>query len=88
MELSGEGDVYLGGAVTTGEFYVTGNGNLTAQELVIQDLMIEMSGDGNAILTVENTVSGEVSGDGSIDLYGGAEGIIDVTGSGLVNLHD
>jgi hypothetical protein len=68
--------------------HITGNGNLDARALVIQDLFIDMTGSGTAIVTVEDSIDGEISGNGTLEVYGDPLGSIDVTGSGLLTFHD
>lgn len=88
LELKGNGAVSLAGAVDEGDFLITGDGELMAQGLVIQDLYIDISGNGDGAITVENTIDGVTSGSGTLNAYGGAEGIVEVTGTGAVTLHE
>ena len=88
LDLTGSSDVRLGGIVTKAEMYITGNGNLDARNLVLQDLYIDMTGSGTASVTVEHSIDGEISGNGTLDVFGNPYGSIDVTGSGLVTFHD
>ena len=88
LDLSGSGDVRLGGKAAKAEMHIAGNGNLDARALVIQDMTIDMTGSGTAIVTVEDSIEGEITGNGTLDVYGDPLGSIDVSGSGLVTFHD
>ena len=88
LDLTGSSDVRLGGKVAKADMHITGNGNLDARKLVIQDLFIDMTGSGTAIVTVEDSIDGEISGNGTLDVYGNPSGSVDVSGSGLLNFHD
>jgi hypothetical protein len=68
--------------------YITGNGNLDARDLVLQDLIVDMTGSGTATVTVEHSIDGEISGNGTLDVYGDPAGSVDVSGSGQLNFHD
>jgi hypothetical protein len=86
LDMTGASDVFLAGAVEEGEFSISGVGNLEASELVIQDLWIELSGEGNATVTVEGTIEGALSGDGNIDVYGNPESTVEESGTGIISM--
>jgi hypothetical protein len=88
LDLTGSSDVQLGGIVAKAEMSITGNGNLDARELVLQDLIIDMTGSGTATVTVEHSIDGEIGGNGTLDVYGNPEGTVDVSGSGHLTFHD
>ena len=88
LDLTGSSDVTLGGIVAKAEMAITGNGNLDARDLVLQDLSIDMTGSGTAVVTVDHSVDGEISGNGTLDVYGNPKGSIDVTGSGQLTFHE
>ncbi len=88
LDMSGSSDVLLGGIAAKAEMHITGNGNLDARALVLQDLAIDMSGSGTAIVTVEHSIQGEISGNGALEVYGHPLDAIEITGSGLLTLHD
>jgi hypothetical protein len=88
LDLTGSSDVRLGGIVAKADMHITGNGNLDARTLLLQDLVIDMTGSGTATVTVEDSIAGEISGNGTLDVYGNPLGSVDVTGSGLITFHE
>jgi len=85
--VAGRGDMWLAGAVPEAEIHVLGIGDLIAEDLLIQDLTIELAGAGNALVNVSGTISGSVSGDGNLDVFGNPEGDVEQTGAGHVIYH-
>jgi len=85
--IGGRGDVWLAGAVPDVQLYVTALGDLIAEDLLITDLYIELSGAGNALVNVSGTIDGVVSGDGNLDVFGNPEGDVEQTGAGHVIYH-
>lgn len=85
--VAGRGDMWLAGAVPEAEIHVVGIGDLIAEDLLIQDLFIEVTGAGNALVNVSGTISGKVSGDGNLDVFGNPEGDVEQTGAGHVIYH-
>jgi hypothetical protein len=70
LHLTGNGDVTLAGAVGEGDFTIGGSGLLDASALVIETLSIVLSGSGDAMVNVTGSISGEITGDGSLDVLG------------------
>lgn len=85
--VGGRGDVWLAGAVPDVELYITDLGDFIGEDLMIKDLYVELTGGGNALVNVSGTISGKVSGDGNLDVFGNPEGDVDQTGSGHVIFH-
>jgi cytoskeletal protein CcmA (bactofilin family) len=85
--VAGRGDMWLSGAVPEAEIFVQGLGDLIAVDLLLQDLYIELSGAGNALVNVSGTISGKVSGDGNLDVFGNPDGDVEQTGAGHVIHH-
>jgi hypothetical protein len=88
LDLGGNGDVTLGGVVRDARFDISGNGDLDARALLLQDLFITMTGSGTAVVTVEGTIDGAVGGNGQLDVFGAPTGEVDTQGSAVVTLHD
>jgi hypothetical protein len=53
-----------------------------------QDLTIDVSGDGDVVIAVEDNLDGRARGNGTIDVFGSPEGTIDTLGDGDVVYHD
>lgn len=88
LDLGGNGDVTLGGVVRDARFDISGNGDLDARALLLQDLFIAMTGSGTAVVTVAGSIDGAVSGNGQLDVFGAPSGAVDTQGSAVVTLHD
>jgi len=85
--VAGRGDMWLSGAVPDAEIYVSGIGDLIAEDLLVQDMYIELTNAGNAIVHVTGTISGKVTGDGNLDVFGNPEGDVTKVGEGHVIYH-
>jgi cytoskeletal protein CcmA (bactofilin family) len=85
--VAGRGDMWLSGAVPEAEIHVQGLGDLIAEDLLLQDLHIELTGAGNPLVNVSGTISGKVSGDGNLDVFGNPDGDVEQTGAGHVIHH-
>jgi len=81
------GDMWLVGSVPEAEIHVDGIGDFIGEDLIIQDLFIELTAAGNALVNVTGTISGTVSGDGNLDVFGNPEGNVEQTGAGHVIYH-
>jgi len=87
VDLGGTGDLVLVGAADHATIDITGNGNLDAQGLMIQDLDIQITGNGDATVTVAGTITGAAHGSGDLDVFGAPTGTVDEAGSGTVTMH-
>jgi len=88
LTLAGNGDILLEGTSNSGDFDIGGNGDLEASDLVLQDLYVDLHGNGDASVTVENSIDGIVSGNGTLVVYGFPDGDVSVDGQGEVILSD
>ena len=71
LDLSGVGDLTLEGECGVFEADVSGVGDLEAEKLECRDVVIEVSGVGDASVYASESVDAKVSGVGAIDVYGG-----------------
>jgi len=87
LTVGGRGDMWLAGSVPDAEVYVSGIGDLIAEDLLVQDMYIELTNAGNAIVNVSGTITGKVTGDGNLDVFGNPEGDVNKVGEGHVIYH-
>jgi hypothetical protein len=86
--LSGTGDLSLSGEADSLEAIVSGVGNLDSRDCAVKSADITLSGTGNAVCTVTETVTALLSGIGDLDVYGGARVSARETGLGRVREFD
>ncbi len=80
--ISGSGGVTIHGDTVKQEVRISGSGSLDARTLTSREADISISGSGTAMLHVEETMNGRITGSGSI-VYGGHPATsIRTTGSG------
>ena len=70
VSLSGVGDVELEGTCGSLSAKLSGVGDLDAQDLSCRDVSVKVSGVGEATVTATESVDADVSGMGSIEVYG------------------
>jgi hypothetical protein len=70
VDVSGEGGVFLEGAADRLDYRLSGSGNLNAFELKAREVIIRISGSGNADVTVTELLDVGVSGVGNIRFKG------------------
>ncbi len=86
VDLSGAGSIELEGKSNTLSIDVSGAAELIAKKLLTQDIKLDVSGAANAEIYASNTVDGDISGAGSVNLYGGAKVLnLDVSGAASLN---
>jgi hypothetical protein len=73
MVQSGSSNIRLSGKASKAEFNCSGSGNIQSPDLIIDYCEVNISGSGNADLTVEKELSGSLSGSGNIRYKGNAE---------------
>jgi hypothetical protein len=85
IEQSGSSNIRLSGMARQASFQCSGSGNIVGGELVTDDCDIEISGSGNADITVNKELRVELSGSGNIR-YRGTGNLVssEVSGSGKI----
>jgi Putative auto-transporter adhesin, head GIN domain len=78
---SGSSNIKLSGEASNAKFECSGSGNIQSPELIIDVCDVEMSGSGNAELTVNKEISASISGSGNIR-YKGNGNIVNSSTSG------
>jgi hypothetical protein len=81
VNVSGSSNIRLTGSAANAEFTCSGSGNIQAPGLVTEICEVEMSGSGNAELTVNKELSARISGSGNIR-YGGSGNLVHSSTSG------
>ena len=88
VSLSGSGDAELDGATGDLELHLSGSGGVLARDLTAGDAEVKISGSGSAEITATGSVDADLSGSGSLDIYGDPQSVNqDTSGSGDVNVH-
>lgn len=82
--ISGSGNMYLTGTVKNSTFTISGSGNINSQALFQENCTSGISGSGNCIVAVSNTLDAYISGSGSIFFTGNPSITTHNTGSGSV----
>jgi Putative auto-transporter adhesin, head GIN domain len=82
--ISGSASVELDGSADLLNLQVSGAGTLDGPELETGIAKVEISGTGNAVLRVSESLNVEVSGAGSVSYYGNPVVTKDVSGAGIV----
>jgi len=84
--LSGSGKVTLGGSADSQQIDVSGSGDYDGKELSVGDTGIEVTGSGNAKVTVSGRLAVSISGSGNVTYFGSPTQVEkSVSGSGSVN---
>jgi len=89
VELSGDSSMDVFGTANNLNARLNGDSTLRDFDLDVEDLIIDLSGDSDAFLTVENTIDLEASGDSALNFSGGATIIRQrLTGDSRINRRD
>ncbi len=83
-QIEGRGDIILSGEVEQNEISMKGSGVLRAFGCKASETEIKLEGSGDAYLSVQNSLTGSLSGSGDIYYRGAPEVDIIVTGTGEV----
>jgi len=83
LTLSGAGDVELEGEADSAEIDLTGAGNVEASDLKVRTADVSLTGLGSATVWVTDTLTGEITGAGSIEYYGDPHTDLENTGLGV-----
>jgi hypothetical protein len=85
VDLSGSGDVELGGKAGTAKVTVSGSGDYTGSALVTDQTEVDVDGSGSASVNATQRLTATVSGSGDVTYVGNPAQIAkDVSGSGDV----
>jgi hypothetical protein len=86
VSLSGSSNIKLRGTATEAEYRISGSADISAFDLVGDDIDISISGSGNANVTANKKLEVKVSGSGSVKYRGTPESVDQrVSGSGRVS---
>ncbi|HJQ77558.1 MAG TPA: head GIN domain-containing protein [Acidimicrobiia bacterium] len=80
--ISGSGDIEVSGTASLLEVSVSGSGNFEAEGLEASDATVVVSGSGEAVVNVTDSLDATVSGSGSIEYLGDPEVTSTISGSG------
>jgi hypothetical protein len=86
LAISGSGalDARIGGEVQTQTVEISGAGSYDAERLRAQDATVQVSGVGNVVVNVEQTLDAEISGAGGVEYLGNPRVTQHVSGIGRV----
>ncbi len=84
VQVSGSGDIAVGGKVNRQTIQISGSGNYRAGDFESQSAVIRVSGSGDATVWVRGALDAHVSGSGDIKYYGSPQVSAGVSGSGRV----
>lgn len=88
-DISGSGEVHLKGSSIDSELNISGSGKLEAFDFATQTSKIEISGSGNADVTVSQNLTANISGSGNVNYKGNPAKVkSDVNGSGTIHVAD
>jgi hypothetical protein len=85
IDLSGLGGINITGKTTQATIDISGAGSVNAPDLQIQTANVTISGLGSATLWVTDSLTGDISGAGSISYYGNPQTSTNSTGLGKFN---
>ncbi len=82
--ISGSGYIELDGVAYSGDYRISGSGNIWARSLYLTECIADISGSGNINTSVSDYLQAEISGSGNIYYYG--DPVIDshISGSGNI----
>jgi Putative auto-transporter adhesin, head GIN domain len=85
MSLSGSNNAVLAGNVSTFTAQLSGSNRLSAQQLSAGSAVVKLSGSGNAAVMARQRIAAEISGAGTISVYGNPkERNTEVNGAGKI----
>jgi len=84
--ISGSGDIALagGGNVAKSDISISGSGNFNSESVKIENAVIHISGSGNCVCNVTESLKASVSGSGNVTYTGNPKIDAHVSGSGKV----
>jgi len=81
-KISGSGEMDLTGVASETDIKISGSGEINARDLYSQACFINISGSGDARISVEDYLDVNISGSGSVYYYGDPELSVSISGSG------
>jgi hypothetical protein len=87
-KISGSGSIRVSGTCDTQKMQISGSGDVHGFALASNRAEVEISGSGNANLSVKDYLKVKISGSGNVNYYGNPSVDLDVSGSGKVNKMD
>jgi hypothetical protein len=89
LEASGASDVEVSGVTTSYRLDASGASSVDARDLVATDIDVDVSGASSVDLHSTGTVTGEVSGASSLDVYGDPISVlVDSSGASSIDIAD
>lgn len=73
VELNGDSEIDVFGTVTTLNADLSGDSELKDYDLVVEDLILKLSGDSEVFLSISETIDVDASGDSVLNYRGNAE---------------
>jgi hypothetical protein len=84
VRISGSGNVSGQGSANDLELRISGSGSYRGQEIKSQRATVSVSGSGDAVISVSDTLKADVSGSGTIEYVGDPQVTQNISGSGSV----
>ena len=84
LDLNGSGKVNLSGTSNTLSISIDGSGNVMADQLIVENCDVHISGSGNAFVNVNKNLDTSISGSGNVRYLGNAHVNTKINGSGVV----
>ena len=86
-DISGSGVVHLKGSAIDNKLNIGGSGKLDAFDFATQTTKVEISGSGNADVTVSQNLTADISGSGNVNYKGNPAKVkSDVSGNGTIHV--
>jgi hypothetical protein len=85
LNLSGLGGINITGKATQATIDISGAGSVDAPDLQIQTASVSISGLGSATVWVTGSLTGDISGAGSVSYYGNPQTSTNSSGLGKFN---
>lgn len=82
--VSGSGNLQVTGNAPKSQLYISGSGSIDALELYQADCSADISGSGNILAAVSNTLNARISGSGRVYYLGNPDLNTHISGSGKV----
>lgn len=87
--ISGSGRIQLSGQAEAVKLSISGSGRFNAEELMVQNYNVSISGSGNSTLSVQNKLDVRIAGSGSVRYRGSQVSVnTSIAGSGSVRKID
>jgi len=83
-DINGSGEIFLEGKCDQQKITITGSGDFHGYNFESAETKVEITGSGDAEITVTNELNAEISGSGNVNYKGSPHLKSDITGSGNV----